>query len=90
MSCLQGNIRFLDGYDPSAVSAKKNLISSLRTSMDSPGQLDEYYLGQAIAGTTGTIPEFIRRVEAVTAEDCAACARGITLDTVFFLKGIEA
>lgn len=71
-------------------SAKKNLISSLRTSMDSPGQLDEYYLGQAIAGTTGTIPAFIRRVEAVTAEDCAACARGITLDTVFFLKGIEA
>ncbi len=71
-------------------SAKKHLISSLRTSMDSPGQLDEYYLGQAISGTSGTIPEFISRVETVTAEDCAACARRITLDTVFFLKGTEA
>lgn len=71
-------------------SAKKHLVSSLRASMDSPGQLDEYYLGQAISGTNGTIGEFIRRVEAVTADDCAACARRITLDTVFFLKGEEA
>lgn len=71
-------------------SARKHLISGLRTSMDSPGQLDEYYLGQAITDSNSTIEEFIARLEAVTAEDCAACARRITLDTVYFLKGTEA
>ena len=71
-------------------SAKKHLISGLKTARDSLGQMDEFYLGQAIAGETVTLDKIMERYRDVTAEEVAAAARLVTLDTVYFLRGKDA
>ena len=71
-------------------NARKHLLSGLKTCKDSPGQMDEFYLGQAISGQGETLDEIMAKIEAVTREDVAKAARGVTLDTVYFLKGVEA
>lgn len=83
-ACRKGDIT-----ETELLSAKNHILSSLQISKDSPGQMDEYDLGQAIVGSTGTVDAFMDKVRAVTAEEVAAVAQGITLDTVFFLKGAE-
>lgn len=70
--------------------ARQYLISSLRSAKDRPGSLDEFYLGQAIVGQTGSPDDLIEALRQVTGDAVAAAARGITLDTVYFLKGVEA
>lgn len=71
-------------------SAKKNLLSGLKTAKDSPGQMDEFFLGQAISGTTETLDEIMEQIAMVTKGDAAEAAKHVTLDTVYFLKGVEA
>ncbi|MBQ3405240.1 MAG: insulinase family protein [Oscillospiraceae bacterium] len=68
-------------------SAKKYLITNLKTVADQQFRLDEYYLDQ-------TLGDFILRpeklavlVSAVTAEDVLSAARDIMPDTVYFLNG---
>ena len=84
-ACRRGEIT-----ETELTSAKNHILSSLKISKDSPGQMDEYDLGHAISGTEGTVDEFMEKVRAVTVEDVSAVAQGITLDTVYFLKGAEA
>jgi len=83
--CRQGSITEYE-----LESAKKHMISGLRAAKDSPGQLDEYHLGQAVSGRMGTLDEAMEKVAAVTAEEVAQAARNVTLDTVYFLKGVDA
>lgn len=71
-------------------SAKKYLISGLKAAKDSPGQLDEFHLGQAITGRTGTLDDAMVKLSAVTREQVVEAARNVTLDTVYFLKGVDA
>ena len=68
-------------------AAKQQLCSSLRIGMDSPGRLDDFYMGQTIAGLSGTMEQLARQIEAVSLEQLVQAASGITLDTVYFLKG---
>lgn len=70
-------------------SAKKYLISGLKTAKDSPAQMDEFHLGQAITGRTGTLDSAMEKLSAVTLQQVAAAAQNVTLDTVYFLKGVE-
>ena len=63
------------------------LCSSLRIGMDSPGRLDDFYMGQTIAGLSGTMEQLARQIEAVSLEQLVQATSGITLDTVYFLKG---
>ena len=70
-------------------SARLQILSSLRSFLDSPAQLDDFYCGMAIAGGMD-IPEIMRAVEKLTAEDVAAAARQASMDTIYFLKGEEA
>jgi len=70
--------------------ARTYLISALKTAMDRPGSMDDFYLGQAIAGLDGTMQDQIEALRRVTPEDVAAAARRISLDTVYFLKGVNA
>lgn len=71
-------------------SAKRYILSDLKTAMDSPGRLDDFYIGQVLAGKSGTPAELATQIEAVRPEDVAAAARRVTLDTIYFLKGAEA
>ena len=70
-------------------SARKHLLSVWRAALDSPSQTDEYYLGCAILGSTKTMTDVIAELETVTKEQTVAAANGVTLDTVYFLKGLE-
>lgn len=71
-------------------SAKRYILSDLKAAMDSPGRLDDYYMGQSVAGLVGTMGELAEQIARVTPEQVAEAARRVTLDTVYFLKGAEA
>lgn len=61
-------------------------ISSLRAMSDSLGRLEGWYLSGLIHGEVLTPEEDIEEMLAVTAEEIAAAAGALTLDTVFFLR----
>lgn len=71
-------------------AARRSLLSSLKTGMDSPGRLEDYALGQVLLGRAGTMEDLARQVAAVTAEEAAAAARRVELDTVYFLEGVPS
>ena len=68
-------------------SARQSLISGLQATHDSPGSIEGYYATAALSGLSMTPAEYIRAIEAVTAEQAAAAAGPLTLHTVYFLKG---
>lgn len=70
-------------------SARTQTVSALRMAMDAPNRLDDFYIGMAIQPCED-IPELMRHIETLTADDLAAAARKLTLDTVYFLKGETA
>ena len=70
-------------------SARSYLISGLRTGCDSPGRLDDYAVGQAVAGQQGTMEDLARQIAAVTKEQVVEAASTLRLDSVYFLKGVQ-
>ena len=70
-------------------SARGFIISALRTGSDSPGRLDDYAIGQAIAGLDDTMDDLAARVQNVTLEQVVEAANTLALDTVYFLKGVQ-
>ncbi len=71
-------------------TAKSHLCSTLRTQKDSLGQTDDFYLGQAVAGTEDTMDSLMEKISLVTAKDVQFAARQMSLDTIYFLKGGQA
>lgn len=82
--CKQGSIT-VDEME----SARNYLLSALRTGKDSPGRLDDYAIGQAIAGSSGTMEDLAESLRQVTLDQVVEAANTLTLDTVYFLKGVE-
>ena len=82
--CKQGQIS-----DEELESARSYLISSLKAGNDSPGRLDDYAVGQAIAGLTDTMDDMAVQLQAVTKEQVVEAANSLSLDTVYFLNGVE-
>lgn len=82
--CRQGEIEpwELEG-------GRRAVISALRTSLDSQSGLENFWLGQAVAGLTESPEEQAARVEAVTMDQIVSVANGLELDTIYFLKGRE-
>ena len=68
-------------------SAKEALLSSLRSTHDSPGAIEGYYATAALSGLIFSHSEYMEAVEAATVEDVVACANSLTLHTTYFLKG---
>ena len=66
-------------------AARKAVASDLRALMDSPGALESFYLNQTLLGLDYGPLELASLCEGVTAEDVQAIARGVELDTVYFL-----
>jgi len=83
--CKQGQISSWE-----LESARSYILSSLRMGNDSPGRLDDYAIGQAIAGRTDTMDDLAEQVKNVTLDQVVEAANSLTLDTVYFLKGVEA
>lgn len=83
--CKQGQIT-----EAELESARSYLISSLKAGNDSPGRLDDYAIGQAIADFSDTMDDFAARLQTVTREQVVEAANSLSLDTVYFLNGVEA
>ena len=67
--------------------ARRSVVSTLRTTLDSQGHLEDYWLGQSAAGLSVGPDQMVERVEAVTRQQVIQAAQDLTLDTVYFLKG---
>ena len=70
-------------------SAKQAICTSLQTTHDSTGSIENYYSTTALSGLGMTPAEYIRAVEQVSGEEAAAAAKTVKLHTVYFLKGVE-
>lgn len=69
--------------------ARKSVTSGLRTSLDAQGRLEDFWMGQSVAGLEEGPEELALRVEGVTRDQVVAVAQKLELDTVYFLKGKE-
>ncbi len=70
-------------------AAKESLCSSLRGLHDSPSAIENYYTTAFLNGLNLTPGEYLARVAAVTPAQVAEAAKSLTLDTVYFLKGVQ-
>ena len=68
-------------------AAKEALLSSLRSSHDSPGAIEGYYATAALSGLVFSHSEYMEAVESTTIEDVVTCANTLELHTTYFLKG---
>lgn len=68
-------------------SAKKSVASDLRAVQDSIGELEGFYLSQALDGLDYGTAELAALAEDVTKEDVQAIAESIECDLIYFLKG---
>jgi len=71
-------------------AARNYILSSLRTGNDSPGRMDDFAIGQAIAGRSDTMMDLAVSIRNVSMDQVVEAANSLTLDTVYFLKGAEA
>lgn len=69
--------------------ARRYTVSSLMTMLDSQGRQEDWWISQAVAGLTQSPQELARAMETVSVEAAVAAAKAISLDTVYFLKGME-
>lgn len=70
--------------------ARRSVVSSLTSGLDSQGRLEEHWSAQSIAGLHQSPQELAAAVESVTGEQVVSAAKRLRLDTVYFLKGKEA
>ncbi|MGN1001277.1 MAG: EF-P 5-aminopentanol modification-associated protein YfmF [Oscillospiraceae bacterium] len=68
-------------------AARRTVASDLRSATDSAGSLESFYLSQTLKGLDYGPLELAALVEDVTAEDVIAVARGVELDSIYFLHG---
>lgn len=69
--------------------AKKSLISRYASIDDSPTAQMDFMIQEYLLQTRRTLPEFLKTLEDVTAEDVRRVARMVCPDTIYFLCGKE-
>ena len=84
-ACRAGDIT-----DEEFDAAKRYLISDLKIAMDSPGRLDDFYMGQILLESSGTMEDLANAIAGVTKEQAAQAARALRLDTIYTLQGVTA
>jgi predicted Zn-dependent peptidase len=65
--------------------ARKMLVNQYLTVTDELFSSDSYYLNSYMGNQEISTEEYIAAINAVTADDIKACARKLSLDTVYFL-----
>ena len=81
-ACRQGQITWEE-----LEAARRFLVSAYQSSLDAPGRIDDFYLGQTLCDDETTIEDRIQMLQEVTLQDVIQAAKRIELDTVYFLKG---
>ena len=79
-----------DFTDGELNAAKKSLENSYRQVEDSPGGLENYYYGRALAKNTESLCDRREAFARVSREDVVKLAQAMTLDVVYFLEGTLA
>jgi len=69
--------------------ARRYTISALRTVLDSQGRQEDWWVGQAVAGSSQGPEDLAEALERVDVADAVAAAQKLSLDTVYFLNGME-
>ena len=73
--------------DEELASAKADVRSALRGALDSPGELEGFYLSAAVSGAEYSPEELSELVEEVTKEKLAEIARSCECDMIYTLAG---
>lgn len=83
-ACRRGEIQpwEMDG-------ARRSVASALRTVLDSQGRQEDWWLGQAVAGLDQSPEALAWDLEQVDVARVVQAAQALSLDTVYFLKGME-
>ncbi len=79
-----------DFSDDEFECARNYLIDSIRGSLDSKGAISASMISGTLRGEEKTPAQDIEEIQAVRREDVIAVAEGVTLDTVYFLKGVQS
>ena len=67
--------------------AKKQLTSAYEANIDSIASTEEYYTMQLLLDTDISIARMVDMVNKVTREDIIEVAKGMKLDTVYYMEG---
>lgn len=84
-ACQAGDIT-----DNELESARGYLVSDLKIAMDSPGRLDDYYMGQILLEQDGTMADLASAIARVTKQEAAEAIQALRLDTIYALEGVTA
>ena len=68
--------------------AREALKNQLRSIWDEPAALERWYLVRTLSNIEEGPEEFLARIERVTVRDVARMAKRVTVDTVYFLRGV--
>lgn len=74
--------------DDEVASAKKTVLNTLKSMKDSPLNMENFYVTQAIGGLSYDIDHLIQGIENATRDQIIAAANRIKLDVIYFLKGV--
>ena len=84
-ACKAGDIT-----DDELESARGYLVSDLKIAMDSPGRLDDYYMGQILLEQDGTMQDLASAIARITKQEAANAIQALRLDTIYALEGVTA
>lgn len=82
--CRQGDIT-----EAELTAARQALLSSLRSTHDSPSAIEGYYSSAALSGVNLTPQAHMQALNNVTCQQVAAAARSLKLHTTYFLSRQE-
>ena len=83
-ACQQGQIT-----SEELETARRSVISSLRTTLDAQGRLEEYWLNRFVSDTCFQPEELAQAVEQVTLDQVVQTACRVELDSIYTLRGKE-
>lgn len=71
-------------------SAKRAVITSIKSTMDKPSGLEEMFFDQSVASIKMTPDDLAALADGVTRDEVSGIASGIELDTVYYLTGNDS
>ncbi len=78
-----------DITDDELAAARKAVATELRSAMDSPGALEDFWLAQNVDGLYYGPEELAALAESITRDEVVEVAKGVECDAVYFLRGLS-
>jgi len=71
-------------------SAKRSVITSVKSALDRPGGLEELYFDSSISAVSYDPIELSDKIEATTLERVVSVASGVKIDSIYLLSGYKS